>query len=155
MMVWAPGGETSNLGTSRLWFQAWHSDSLWCLPLATKEADIDDAICYSIWVLSIPLPKQTVHMSRNNDSDSTLSSTFDAITSDCPQIRILVLGKTGCGKSSLINKAFGLEKDLAKVSHDRPGEADINREFRHPSNNRFSCMTPKASSPDRMQSSTP
>ncbi|KAM6495044.1 hypothetical protein JOM56_009667 [Amanita muscaria] len=76
-------------------------------------------------------------MSRNNDSDSTLSSTFDAITSDCPQIRILVLGKTGCGKSSLINKAFGLEKDLAKVSHDLPGEADINREFRHPSNNRF------------------
>ncbi|KIL65053.1 hypothetical protein M378DRAFT_162624 [Amanita muscaria Koide BX008] len=60
-------------------------------------------------------------MSRNNDSDSTLSSTFDAITSDCPQIRILVLGKTGCGKSSLINKAFGLEKDLAVFLHDSEG----------------------------------
>jgi len=77
-------------------------------------------------------------MVHNNDapvSDAALPSTVDHITADCPQIRILVLGKTGCGKSSLINKVFGV--DQAEVSHDRPGKADINTEFRHSSNNRF------------------
>jgi GTP-binding protein EngB required for normal cell division len=79
-------------------------------------------------------------MVHNNDndapvSDSPLPSTFEDITDDCPQIRILVLGKTGCGKSSLINKVFGVE--LAEISHDLPGKARINAEFRHSSNNRF------------------
>jgi len=46
-----------------------------------------------------------------------------------------VLGKTGCGKSSLINKVFGVEK--AHVSHDGPGKADINDGFCPNDNDRF------------------
>jgi len=39
----------------------------------------------------------------------------------------------------LINKVFGVEDSeaLTKVSHDRPGEADINTEIHHSSNDRF------------------
>ncbi|KAF8521772.1 hypothetical protein BU17DRAFT_87676 [Hysterangium stoloniferum] len=77
-------------------------------------------------------------MVHNNDApapNSPLPSTVDDITANCPHIRILVLGKTGCGKSSLINKVFGVNK--AEVCHDRPGTADIHTGFRHSSNNRF------------------
>ncbi|KAF8525512.1 hypothetical protein BU17DRAFT_83723 [Hysterangium stoloniferum] len=74
-------------------------------------------------------------MAHNNDANSPLLSTVDNITANCPHIRILVLGKTGCGKSSLINKVFGV--DQAEVSHVRPGGADIYTGFRHSSNTRF------------------
>ncbi|KAG2126191.1 hypothetical protein BD769DRAFT_1668628 [Suillus cothurnatus] len=53
----------------------------------------------------------------------------------CPRFRILVIGKTGVGKSSLINQAFGVEKTIA--SHDKPGEAGIDDEFISPENDRF------------------
>ncbi|KAG2126214.1 hypothetical protein DEU56DRAFT_892029 [Suillus clintonianus] len=53
----------------------------------------------------------------------------------CPRFRILVIGKTGVGKSSLINHAFGVEKAL--TSHDRPGEANIDTEFISKQNDRF------------------
>ncbi|KAF8523355.1 hypothetical protein BU17DRAFT_86101 [Hysterangium stoloniferum] len=78
-------------------------------------------------------------MVHNNDAsalnDSPLPSTVDNITADSPHIRILVLGKTGCGKSSLINKVFGV--DQTEVSHDGPGQANIHTAFRHSSNTRF------------------
>jgi predicted GTPase len=47
----------------------------------------------------------------------------------------LVLGKTGCGKSSLINNVFGVER--AHVSHGGPGKANINVGFRPNDNDRF------------------
>ncbi|KAG1842109.1 hypothetical protein C8R48DRAFT_568748, partial [Suillus tomentosus] len=64
-----------------------------------------------------------------------LRPTTDEIFRKCPQFRILVIGKTGVGKSSLINHAFGVQN--ATASHAQPGEATIDQEFISPQNDRF------------------
>ncbi|KAI6042249.1 hypothetical protein EDC04DRAFT_3109017 [Pisolithus marmoratus] len=53
----------------------------------------------------------------------------------CPRFRVLVVGKSGVGKSTLINRIFGVE--MANVAQDRPGEADIEHEFTSPQNDRL------------------
>lgn len=54
-------------------------------------------------------------------------STIDDILRDVPRFRILCVGRSGVGKSSLINRVFGITE--AKVSTYTPGEADIDKEF--------------------------
>ncbi|KAF9463374.1 hypothetical protein BDZ94DRAFT_1259203 [Collybia nuda] len=61
------------------------------------------------------------------DAGNQLRSTTDDIRRICPRFRILVLGKSGVGKSSLINKAFGVTD--AQVSDEMRGDADIDREI--------------------------
>ncbi|KIJ57412.1 hypothetical protein M422DRAFT_239010 [Sphaerobolus stellatus SS14] len=51
------------------------------------------------------------------------------------KFRILVVGKSGVGKSSLINHAFSV--DVATVSHKTPGKCDINVEIKSSQNDRF------------------
>ncbi|KIK39067.1 hypothetical protein CY34DRAFT_808695 [Suillus luteus UH-Slu-Lm8-n1] len=70
-----------------------------------------------------------------SDTTPELQPETDEIIQICPRFRILVIGKTGVGKSSLINRAFGVHDAIA--STHKPGEADIDHEFISPQNNRF------------------
>ncbi|KAF7373068.1 G domain-containing protein [Mycena sanguinolenta] len=53
--------------------------------------------------------------------------TTDGILAECPRFRVLVVGRSGVGKSSLINHAFGI--DLATVAHGRRGKCNIEDEI--------------------------
>ncbi|KAG1718977.1 hypothetical protein EDB19DRAFT_770944 [Suillus lakei] len=64
-----------------------------------------------------------------------LQPTTNEISRICPRFRILVIGKSGVGKSSLINHTFGVQNALA--SHNKPGEASIDHELISPQNKRF------------------
>ncbi|KAI6043692.1 hypothetical protein EDC04DRAFT_3138323 [Pisolithus marmoratus] len=64
-----------------------------------------------------------------------LRPTTEELFEQCPRFRVLVVGKSGVGKSSLINRIFGVE--TAKVAAEHPGEADIEREITSPENNRL------------------
>ncbi|KAG2125429.1 hypothetical protein DEU56DRAFT_824995 [Suillus clintonianus] len=70
-----------------------------------------------------------------SDTTLELQPTTDEIIRICPRFRILVIGKTGVGKTSLINRAFGVHEAMA--STHKPGEADIDHEFVSLQNDRF------------------
>ncbi|KAJ6533507.1 hypothetical protein B0H19DRAFT_1186083 [Mycena capillaripes] len=53
----------------------------------------------------------------------------------CPRFRVLVVGKAGVGKSSLISHTFGI--DMKSISHQKAGKSDINSELISPQNSRF------------------
>ncbi|THU98021.1 hypothetical protein K435DRAFT_857051 [Dendrothele bispora CBS 962.96] len=72
---------------------------------------------------------------RSSMIDDELSSSAQEILDRCPRFRILVLGKTGAGKSSIINAAFGVND--AHVSHSRVGESDIRQEITSEQNPKF------------------
>ncbi|KAG2072248.1 hypothetical protein BDR04DRAFT_1096827 [Suillus decipiens] len=73
--------------------------------------------------------------SGSSDKSLELRPTTSEIFRKCPRFRILVIGKTGVGKSSVINHAFGVAKTIA--SHDKPGEASIDDEFISRQNDKF------------------
>ncbi|PPQ89283.1 hypothetical protein CVT25_000875 [Psilocybe cyanescens] len=54
-----------------------------------------------------------------------LPSTVDETLAACPQFRIVVIGKSGVGKSSLIKHIFNVSDEDIEISHDRAGKADI------------------------------
>jgi GTPase SAR1 family protein len=64
-----------------------------------------------------------------------LQSTTSDILQICPRFRLLVIGKTGVGKSSLIHQAFNIKE--VHVSEHTRGKADIDKEFIAPENERF------------------
>ncbi|KAG1760973.1 hypothetical protein EDD22DRAFT_45321 [Suillus occidentalis] len=70
-----------------------------------------------------------------SDESLELRPTTSEIFQKCPRFRILVIGKTGVGKSSLIKHIFGVEETIA--SHDMPGDANIDHGFISPLNDRF------------------
>ncbi|KAJ7279522.1 hypothetical protein C8J57DRAFT_1303523 [Mycena rebaudengoi] len=61
--------------------------------------------------------------------------TAQEILDEYKRFRILSVGRSGAGKSSLINCVFNI--DDAKVSHSKPGEAEIYSEITSESNQRF------------------
>ncbi|KAF8351827.1 kinase-like domain-containing protein [Amanita rubescens] len=56
--------------------------------------------------------------------DTNLVPTTDIISAQCPRFRILIVGRSGAGKSSLINAIFN-----ASLAHDRATKANINEEI--------------------------
>jgi len=60
---------------------------------------------------------------------------MDLITEVCPRFRVLIVGKSGVGKSSLTNHIFKI--DSAHVSDYKRGIATIDDEFTSPLNRRF------------------
>ncbi|KAG8217911.1 hypothetical protein J3R82DRAFT_6077 [Butyriboletus roseoflavus] len=68
------------------------------------------------------------------DQQSLVATTTQIIQS-CSQFRLLIIGNSGVGKSSLIRRVFGV-KDV-HTSDTIRGSADIDREFVSPTNERF------------------
>ncbi|KIJ99117.1 hypothetical protein K443DRAFT_8630 [Laccaria amethystina LaAM-08-1] len=68
-------------------------------------------------------------------TDRELQPTTDAIFKLVDRFRVLVVGNTGVGKSSLINECFGV--NLANVEHHKAGVSDINKEIIADENGRF------------------
>lgn len=79
-------------------------------------------------------PSNQSHLSVT--SDLSLPSTTTSLLNQVPRFRLLVVGKAGVGKSTLINKAFGLN-DESMTSHNKAGSCNINQELCPPSNDRL------------------
>ncbi|RDB24104.1 hypothetical protein Hypma_008545 [Hypsizygus marmoreus] len=73
--------------------------------------------------------------SKATENPDLLLPVTDEILRICPWFRILVIGKTGVGKSTLINETFGVTN--ATVSHNARGDADIDEEIFSSTNDKF------------------
>ncbi|KAK7026319.1 G domain-containing protein [Favolaschia claudopus] len=67
-------------------------------------------------------------------SSGTLPLETDKRLAKCPKLRVLVVGKSGAGKSSLINHVFGIKQQVTVVSHNAPGICNIEDEITSPDN---------------------
>jgi len=76
--------------------------------------------------------------------------TLDEIIKEVERFRILVVGRAGVGKSSLINRVFGSE--VAPVEDQEVGDADIEREFVSKENKLFVLHDSKGFEPGDLES---
>ncbi|KAF8804130.1 hypothetical protein BYT27DRAFT_7108363 [Phlegmacium glaucopus] len=66
-----------------------------------------------------------------------LPSRVEETLAACPQFRILVIGKSGVGKSSLVSNIFNIAVKDIDIRHDRAGNADISYGYTSTKNIRF------------------
>ncbi|KAI5993254.1 hypothetical protein EDD15DRAFT_2439401 [Pisolithus albus] len=88
--------------------------------------------------ITLEVSSQPVSIDRGSLPTATsggLKPTTEELIEQCPRFRVLVVGKTGAGKSSLIDRVFGT--DTAGVADDKPGEAKIEDGLVSPQNDRF------------------
>ncbi|KAI6039755.1 hypothetical protein EDC04DRAFT_3090109 [Pisolithus marmoratus] len=92
-------------------------------------------VVITLGVYPSPLSADTASNQHSLPTHEGLKPTTEELIKQCPRFRILVVGKTGAGKSSLINRVFGIEN--AHVADDKPGEATIEKELISSQNDRF------------------
>ncbi|KAJ7094928.1 hypothetical protein C8R44DRAFT_813634 [Mycena epipterygia] len=84
-----------------------------------------------------PMSESLEDQLRSLDFHEELQSTFDGIVKSCPKFRILLIGRSGVGKSALINAVFG-SGVVIEEHGTQPGVVqDINHEFALPNNPRL------------------
>ncbi|KAF8350974.1 hypothetical protein F5887DRAFT_935338 [Amanita rubescens] len=66
-----------------------------------------------------------------------LPSQVDKTLAECPRFRIVLIGNSGVGKSSLVRSIFNVDPDKIDIPNNRAGDADIEREYTSPANPRF------------------
>ncbi|KAJ6460173.1 hypothetical protein C8R45DRAFT_1029632 [Mycena sanguinolenta] len=86
-----------------------------------------------------PHPAPSIPPLNSSQSNPLPASSLPLVTDDilrqCPRFRVLVVGRSGVGKSSLISHAFGV--DTKSVSHKERGVCDIKEEITSEQNVRF------------------
>lgn len=98
----------------------------------TVRSKLDITVGLSPGCSSDVVPVQDNSTPLNTDNSRLIT---EQLPSQCLRFRILVIGQAGVGKSTLIQRAFGIEQ--ASPSHARPGKTDIEKEFIPPQINRF------------------
>ncbi|KAI0317601.1 hypothetical protein OF83DRAFT_123205 [Amylostereum chailletii] len=78
-----------------------------------------------------------VSMSLPSQIPTELVPTTVELLRQCPRLRILVLGKTGAGKSKLINHVFGVDVTAHDPESRTPGDHDIDKELKSDKNHGF------------------
>lgn len=73
----------------------------------------------------------------NTNPPDSLPPTVEGTLAVCPKFRILVVGNTGIGKSSLVSSVFNIGIRDIDIAHDRVGKADIAHEYTSDTNPRF------------------
>ncbi|KAH9058928.1 hypothetical protein EDB83DRAFT_2675655 [Lactarius deliciosus] len=113
------------------------------LPSGPASSDVDSAVTETELsdesdgtTNTIKTAETEAHQRRPSTSTSTeREPAVDDIVKTVKRFRILSVGRSGVGKSTLITSIFGI--DAAHVEDHKPGEADVQQEFVSPNNQFF------------------